>query len=119
MSRGGYGILRLLDERSPIPMGDIARVGGLDPAVVARQVGALESGGLVQRIPSSDDGRVRLVEPTAEGRTAYRRIVELRVAYLESVLAGWPAGDLVTLVELVDRLVDDLQAQPYGEEVTP
>lgn len=117
VSRGGYGILRILVECAPLSMGDLARVGRLDPAVAARQVNALEGAGLVERVPSPDDGRLRLVDLTADGRDAFERIVRLRVGYLDSVLADWPAEDLATLVDLVDRLVDDLGSRPYdGEE---
>lgn len=117
VSRGGYGILRMLDETSPMSMSEIAVTGSLDPAVVARQVNALEAENLVRRTPSSDDARMRLVEPTTTGVEVYRQIVELRVEYLDAVLNGWDSDDLESIVELVDRLVSDFQSLPYAAEV--
>jgi hypothetical protein len=40
----------------------------------------------------------------------YRRIVEVRRAYMRDVLSDWSVGDRATLARLVDRLVDDLNA---------
>ena len=118
VSRGGYGILRILDDSAPISMSDIARTGGLDPATTARQVNALERAGLAERIPSDDDARIRLVRPTARGTRAYRRIADLRVDYLKTALAKWSVADRSNLVELVDRLARDLSTTPYDTEAT-
>ena len=40
---------------------------------------------------------------------AYRRIVDVRHAYMSEVLADWSATERATLARLVDRLVDDLK----------
>jgi DNA-binding MarR family transcriptional regulator len=119
VSRAGYAVLRTLDDRGPMPMGSLARSCTMDPAVAARQVGALEQRSLVRTSPDANDGRVRVVEITDHGTEVLRRIVELRTAYLARVLRDWSAEDRATLVDVVDRLVEDLQSVPFGAEESP
>jgi DNA-binding MarR family transcriptional regulator len=70
----------------------------------------LEDDGFVERYATTDDGRVTVVRLTRAGRDVYRRIVEVRRAYMRDVLSDWSVGDRATLARLVDRLVDDLNA---------
>lgn len=116
VSRAGYAVLRMLDDESPLAMGDLAARCHMDPAVAARQVGTLEKTGLVRRSAHRGDGRVRLIEPTDRGVEVYHRIVEMRTEFMSRVLARWSTEDRRELVRLVDRLVDDLQHQPFASE---
>jgi DNA-binding MarR family transcriptional regulator len=120
VTRAGYAVLRCLHDSAQPSLGEIARECSMDPAATSRQVKTLEDDGLVERRATSDDGRVTVVGITRAGRDVYRRIVEVRTAYMREVLGGWPPRDRATLVRLVDRLVDDLKsvqfrpAQPSG-----
>jgi DNA-binding MarR family transcriptional regulator len=115
VTRGGYAVMRSVDEAGELSMGEIARECAMDPAAAARQVKALEDDGLVARSAAADDARVSRVRLTAEGRSVYRRIVTVRTSYMAEVLADWPAADRAALARLVDRLVDDLAAVPFRE----
>lgn len=109
VTRAGFAVLRCLagsDERS---LGDIARECSMDPAAAGRQVNALEDDGFVSRGTTTGDGRVTVVQLTPEGRKVYRRIRDVRTAYMAEVLVDWSARDRATLTRLVDRLVDDLK----------
>lgn len=114
VTRAGYAILRCLDEGGPLPLSDVARTCSMDTATASRQVKVLEADGFVERSSAPDDGRVSILRLTRTGRTVYRRIVSVREAYMSDVLGRWSATDRVTLTRLVDRLVDDLQAVPFG-----
>lgn len=118
MSRAGYAVLRSLHDQSPLTMGELAARCHMDPAVAARQVGKLEEDGLVHRAAHDGDGRVRMIEPTRLGTEVYGRIVGMRTAFMSRALGDWSAADRRRLMKLVDRLVDDLQRQPFtgGEE---
>lgn len=116
VSRTGYAVLRTLEDESPLTMGELAVRSHMDPAVAARQVGALEKDGLVRRSSHDGDGRVRLIEPTPRGTSVYRRIVEMRTTYMSRVLADWSDADRRDLVRMVDRLVVDLQRQPFTSD---
>jgi DNA-binding MarR family transcriptional regulator len=110
VTRAGYAVLRYIDEVGEPSLGDIARECSMDPAAAGRQVRALEEDGFVERYATTDDGRVTIVRLTRAGRDVYRRIVEIRHAYMGDVLADWSAADRATLARLVDRLVDDVKA---------
>jgi DNA-binding MarR family transcriptional regulator len=117
VTRAGYAVLRYVEEAGSPTLGDIARECAMDPAAAGRQVRTLEDDGFVERSTTTDDGRVTVVRLTRSGRAVYRRIVEIRHAYMNKVLADWSATDRATLARLVDRLVDDLKAvrfQPAG-----
>ena len=89
----------------------------MDPAVAARQVASLEKRALVRTASDASDGRVRVVELTDRGADVLGRIVELRTAFLASALREWSDDQRSTLVDVVDRLVEDLQSVPFGAEV--
>jgi DNA-binding MarR family transcriptional regulator len=109
VTRGGYAVLRCLDEEGRLTMSEVARACSMDVAAASRQVKVLEADGFVERFPAPDDGRATVLRLTRTGRSVYRRIVAVREAYLEDVLSRWSAADRATLTDLVDRLVDDLK----------
>jgi DNA-binding MarR family transcriptional regulator len=110
VTRAGYAVLRYVNDAGEPSLGEIARECSMDPAAAGRQVKVLEDDGFVERYATTDDGRVTVVRLTRAGRDVYRRIVDIRRAYMGDVLAGWSASDQATLAGLVDRLVDDLKA---------
>ena len=103
---------RLIDT-GPASPGQLAGLLELDPAVVARLLRQLEDGGMVTRERSSTDGRVSTMHPSAAGRDAFERMRQVIWRQHRRVLAGWPASDVDTLAALLDRLVVDVQQQPY------
>ena len=118
VTRGGYAVLRCVDEAGELNLGDVARECTMDPAAAGRQVRTLEEDGLIERTASDGDARVSVVRLTSEGRNVYRRIVAVRTAYLGEVLARWSAADRAALARLVDRLVDDLRTVPFRPRTT-
>ena len=81
-----------------------------------RSVTALEQQGLIVRSTSPDDGRVALVEITARGRRAQRRLRDAQDEIFRASLADWSRRDLAQLAELLDRLAGDLRVLPGDEE---
>lgn len=78
-----------------------------DISTVSRQVGALESHGLVTRQPDPDDRRASLVVLTDEGGAFIRELVARRDAVVARVVADWSERDVATLAQLIGRLVED------------
>jgi DNA-binding MarR family transcriptional regulator len=118
VSRAGYAVLRTLGDSGAITMGALARHCAMDPAVAARQVGSLEQKALVRTAGDANDGRVRIVELTDHGADVLSSVVELRTAFLARALRDWSDDQRGILVDVVDRLVEDLQSVPFGAEVT-
>jgi DNA-binding MarR family transcriptional regulator len=81
----------------------------MDAASTGRQVRKLEELGFVDRAPSTDDARVVVVDVTASGRNARRRIAGVLDAHLRDVLDQWSPVDRRALGELLQRLVDDFR----------
>ncbi len=121
LSQQEIQVLQVLQDGAPRSMADLSRSARLDAGAVSRQVQALEERGLVGRRPSPDHGRIVLVEPSADGLNAARRVHDLRNRHLLDALDDWSADERDTLGRLLLRLVDDLQDTPYRHDnpVTP
>ncbi len=113
ISQPGYVLLRRIHEDGPLSLGELAKLTDMDPAATGRQVRQLESDGLVQRGPSSADGRVTFVRVTPKGRDVRRRINEVMYRHVEDVLEAWSRTDRAALARLLVRLVDDLRTVRY------
>jgi DNA-binding MarR family transcriptional regulator len=116
LSQQEIQVLQVLQDGAARSMADLSRSARLDAGAVSRQVQALEERGLVGRRPSPDHGRIVLVEPSAEGLDAARRVHDLRNRHLLDALDGWSVEERDTLGRLLLRLVDDLQDTPYRPE---
>ena len=109
LSRPAYALLRRIDEHGPAPLGELARATGMDAASTGRQVRKLEELGFVDRVPAQADARVVVVEITATGRDARRRIADVLEAHLRDALDRWSPDDRRLLGDLLQRLVDDFR----------
>jgi DNA-binding MarR family transcriptional regulator len=116
VSQQGMTLLRVLQRDGKQPIAVLATAAAMDLGAVSRQVRLLEDAGALRRSRSVDDGRVALVELTAEGRRIAERIRAVSVRHFEEALAGWSATDEHTLAQLMQRLVDDLVATPVRRD---
>jgi DNA-binding MarR family transcriptional regulator len=57
-----------------IRLSDLAELEGLNPTLLSRIVGKLETAGLVKRVPDPEDRRVAHAVPTARGRKVYEQM---------------------------------------------
>jgi DNA-binding MarR family transcriptional regulator len=86
---------------------ELARAVLLTRSGVTRLVHGLERAGLVERVPSPDDGRGHLVHLTAAGRDVLRRASRTHLAGVRERFAErFDEDELRTLSELLGRLVD-------------
>jgi DNA-binding MarR family transcriptional regulator len=113
ISQPGFVLLRRLQEDGPLALGELARLTEMDPAATGRQISQLEQDGLVERAPSSADGRVTYVRVTAAGAEVRRRISAVLNRHMEDVLHAWSKADRADLARLLSRLVDDLRSAHY------
>ena len=113
ISQQAYRLLGRVVESGPTSPGQLASRLDLDPAIVARLLRQLEDGGLVDRSRNQDDGRMTVVEATASGQEIFDRMREVIWRHMRRALSGWPAEDVSNLAALLDRLVEEVQRQPY------
>lgn len=90
--------------------GDLARRAAVSPAAVSQLVGALEAGGLLERLRTADDRRRQPLVLTNTGRSCLasaRRLLEDSLAVLLGDLPG-PEADAL------NRLLEHLEAALGG-----
>lgn len=83
----------------------LANLIGRDHSTVSRQVSKLEELGLVKRVPSSGDARMRLLVPSAAGKAQIRKVRDVRRKFFERHFQAWPEHDRDALVVLLERMV--------------
>jgi len=112
LTRTEQQLLGHIVTKGPIRISDLAREVGIADAAASRQVSALVSRGFVERLTTSDDGRVSLVRTTQKGRATGRRLRKAANEIFRELIAGWSAKDLTDAAEHLERLVDDLGKRP-------
>jgi DNA-binding MarR family transcriptional regulator len=106
-------VLGIVTNRGPLGLTELAEIEGLNPTMLSRVVGKLDSFGLIQRQRDPDDFRAARVEVTAKGKQAYQRIAEQRAAILSGRVARLPAEQEAALIDALpalENLAEDLRA---------
>ncbi len=80
---------------------------GRDHTTVSRQINKPESPGLVARVASAEDGRVRAVFMTEQGCVMTDALDSARQKIIEKMLSLWDKDDVRTLARLLRRAADD------------
>ena len=98
-------LLNLIDPDRPLPMGEVAGAMSCDASNVTGLVDRLESRGLLQRRPSDEDRRVKVLSLTPLGK-------KVRAALLERMTASPPTlerlseADQRALARILRRLLE-------------
>lgn len=106
-------VLGIVTNRGPLGLTELTELEGLNPTMLSRVVGKLDSFGLIRRLRDPDDFRAARVEVTAEGKQAYQRIAAQRAAILSERVAELPPEQeeaLVAALPALENLAEDLRA---------
>jgi MarR family transcriptional regulator, lower aerobic nicotinate degradation pathway regulator len=109
-----FGVLMALVKLGPRRQGELAETALLDPSTVSRYVAQLVRTGLVSRRPDPGDGRAVQLVATDEGSSLAREAGARRESLIGTMLADWPPEDASTLVRLLRRLNDEMEARREG-----
>src|SRR5580704_9940774 len=121
-------VLGIVANRGPLGLTELTEIEGLNPTMLSRVVGKLDSFGLIRRLRDPDDFRAARVEGTPEGRDAYDRISAQRAAIISECVADLPAEQaaaLVAALPALENLASGLRARrvrsqpPADEQATP
>lgn len=81
----------------------------LHKSTMSRNITVLENLGLLERIPSPDDARARLLHITPTGQHQLTSALTARRARIADVVGRWNTRDTAELARLLGRLNDDLE----------
>jgi len=107
LEQGQMDALDLLVRRDRTMSGLAERL-RIDPSTATRAVQRMVDAGLVERVPSPDDGRRVVVRPTATGRETHSSIAARRSLAMGRLLAAFDPDERAILADLLDRFVDAL-----------
>ncbi len=110
LDRALFPLLARIDRLGPIGIVELAELVGRDHTTVSRQITKLESLRLVARAPSPQDGRIRAVVVTEQGRVMTAALDAARQKIIEKMLGDWEKDDVRTLARLLRRAEDDALA---------
>lgn len=110
LDRALFPLLVGIERFGPIGVGELADRAGRDYTTVSRQVAKLAELGLIERRPSPTDRRVNEAVISSAGRRATDALDTARHRLNTAVFSEWSDRDLLELVRLTRRYVDDLEA---------
>ncbi len=125
LEQGQMDTLDLLLIREGWRMCELAEALRVDPSTATRAVQRLVNDGLAERRQSTDDGRVVLVYPSAEGKRRHAAVSRRRVDAVCRILSAFDADERAQLagllgrfVDAFDELVDELATEADGPTAT-
>jgi DNA-binding MarR family transcriptional regulator len=105
-------VLGITAARGPLSLAELIEAEGLNPTMLSRVVGKLDSFGLIRRLRDPDDSRAARVEVTPAGQRTYQRIAAQRAAIISECVAGLPPDQeaaLVAALPALENLAEDLR----------
>ncbi|MBU8809518.1 MarR family winged helix-turn-helix transcriptional regulator [Mycolicibacterium goodii] len=90
-------------------IGEVAEYMAVEHSTASRSVGNVVAAGLLTKTLSPDDQRRCVLVLTDTGRKALSEVTERRRQMVAETVAEWPAEDVDTLVDLLERLVTDFE----------
>jgi len=115
-------VLGITTVRGPLSLAELIEAEGLNPTMLSRVVGKLDSFGLIRRLRDPDDSRAARVEVTPEGQRTYQRIAAQRAAIISECVAGLAPDQeaaLVAALPALENLAEDLRAAVRRARVGP
>jgi DNA-binding MarR family transcriptional regulator len=104
MTRTQLSVLGTVARAKSLRMSELAEVEGLNPTMLSRIVGKLETTGLVERTQVEDDRRGVTVAITAAGARLHARLKRQRTKLFTERLAELPTDQVGALMSAVPAL---------------
>ena len=98
------GILRLLQVLGPTSQIALGQDMGIDKASMVKFLDGLEKKKWIQRLPDSQDRRIKLVEVTTKGEEAIKKLTTLHLEVVKEFLSPLSKAEQEVLKDLVSRL---------------
>ncbi|HVO96878.1 MAG TPA: MarR family winged helix-turn-helix transcriptional regulator [Bryobacteraceae bacterium] len=99
-----FRVLEVLLHKGPMPVNAIGPKVFLTPGSISIAVDRLHERGLVSRVDSKQDRRVRVVDLTAKGRRLITRVFEEHAAHLEGLAEVLGPQERAKLIDSLKKL---------------
>jgi DNA-binding MarR family transcriptional regulator len=106
-------VLGIVVNRGPLGLAELTEIEGLNPTMLSRVVGKLDSFGLIQRLRDPEDFRAARVQVTPEGEKAWQRIATQRASIISDCVSELPAEQeaaLTSALAALENLSENLKA---------
>jgi DNA-binding MarR family transcriptional regulator len=92
-------MLKILYSNDGQPQNDLALITNRDKASLARLIDTMERKGLVVRVPSKEDKRIKLVHITKKGMGYYERARPILADMIDNIQQGISPKDIKFMIE--------------------
>ncbi|HEY0121290.1 MAG TPA: MarR family transcriptional regulator [Rhizobium sp.] len=117
-SAGQLPVLYLLKDGAAMSQKELAKFAKIEQPSMAQMLARMERDGLIRRAPDPRDGRSSLVSLTEAARAKLPAAREALREGSDAALAGFSDNEVTTLIELMQRLNQNLDRM-IAEEETP
>ena len=104
LGESDFRILEVLLNKGPLPVNTIGPVVRLTPGSISTAVDRLREKGLVSRVDSAEDRRVKMVDLTAKGRKLIGRVFNAHAAQMEDLMKVLTPEDRAQLVNALKKV---------------
>jgi len=115
LDRALFPLLVVIERRGPIGVVELAEGIGRDYTTVSRQVGKLESLGLVGRQKSETDRRVHKAVIAPKGKAMTDKVDGVRERNARAIFETWDVQEVEDLVRLMRKLADAMKDDPSDD----
>src|ERR1700735_2663833 len=91
-------VLGITTVRGPLSLAELTEIEGINPTMLSRVIGALDSYELIKRLRDPDDFRAARVEITPKGKRVFERIKSQRGAVISESVSGLPPDQQAALI---------------------
>ncbi len=99
-----FRVLEVLLHKGPLPVNVIGPQVNLTPGSISVAIDRLVSKGLVSRLESAEDRRIRIVALTPRGKGVITPVFRAHAATMEKVFAGLSSGELQLLEQSLKHI---------------
>jgi DNA-binding MarR family transcriptional regulator len=105
-----FPVLNMLRAGEKRSQKDLALCAQIEQPSMAQLLARLERDGMIKRSPDPDDGRVSLISLTRKALAILPKVDEMVDAGNEQAVAGMSNDEIKTLIDLLQRLIANLEA---------
>lgn len=116
MDASAYGLLVIVSRERTIRLTDLAAHLGVGKPSLSRQVGFLESIGMLEKLPDPNDGRAQIITLTTKGIRRVASVQHARTQVFRERVRDWPASEVADLARLLGKLNDSYSPESYEPE---